>query len=269
MSHLLFPAWRRFALGLSLLCAVTGLAGCATTGSARDAATVPAEENPDPFEGFNRAMYTFNEKLDDWVMKPVAKGYRAVLPAPARTGVTNFFNNLKEPVVAVNNLLQGKVTDGVSDLLRFVYNSTFGLAGLFDVATEFGLPRHDEDFGQTLAKWGVGDGPYLVLPFFGPSNARDAPALVVDWYSHPATYIDDSATRWSLTALWAVDKRAQLLDASDILEKAAGEDRYVFLRELYRQRRRNQVYDGNPPAQKRDSLLFEDDDAPPAKPSPK
>ncbi len=220
----------------------------------------------DPLEGFNRAMYTFNDKLDKYVLKPVAKGYRVVAPAPVRKSVANFFSNLHDPVVMLNNLLQGKPEEAASDLSRFIFNSTIGIFGLFDVSSKFGLPKHNEDFGQTLAVWGVGDGPYLVLPFFGPSNMRDAPALAVDWEAYPLTHEKDSGTRDKLLLLEVIDKRSQLLDASDILEQAAGQDPYIFVREAYRQQRRNLIYDGNPPEQAPPPSLFEDDSPAPQAP---
>jgi phospholipid-binding lipoprotein MlaA len=221
-----------------------------------------AQSAGDPFEGFNRAMYTFNDKLDRYVLKPVAKGYRAVLPEVARKGVSNFFGNLHDPGIMVNNLLQGKFTQAASDLGRFLVNSTVGIVGLFDVATYAGLEKHDEDFGQTLAVWGVGEGAYLVLPVLGPSNLRDGFGLIPDWELYPPTYIKDDGTYYGLLAVELVNRRTQLLDASDILEQAAGQDPYVFVREAYRQRRHNLVYDGNPPTLPPDPSLFEDD--PPA-----
>ncbi|MEX2163547.1 MAG: VacJ family lipoprotein [Sulfuricaulis sp.] len=229
--------------------------------------TAEARNKPgDPLEGFNRAMYTFNDKMDRYILKPVAKGYRAVTPKPVRRGISNFFSNLREPIVMLNNLLQGKPADAVSDLSRFVFNSTFGIFGLFDVASKMDLPKHNEDFGQTLAVWGVSDGAYLVLPFFGPSNLRDGPALVVDWETYPPNHMEERSTRAKLLLVETVDKRAQLLDASDILDQAAGQDPYVFVRETFRQLRRNQVYDGNPPQAAPPAFLFEDDNPAPAAP---
>ncbi len=235
--------------------------------SPKPKATLEKESNPDPFEGFNRAMYTFNDKLDVYILKPVAKGYRAVTPIPVRKSISNFFSNLHDPMVMLNNLLQGKPGQAASDLSRFLTNSTVGIYGLFDVATKIGLQKHNEDFGQTLAVWGVGDGPYLVLPFFGPSNLRDGPALIVDWETYPPNYMQDSGTRDKLFVVEAVDKRAQLLDATDILEQAAGRDPYVFVREAYRQRRRSLIYDGNPPQEAPDPSLFEEDTPAPKTPS--
>ncbi len=224
-----------------------------------DAATNDRDNARDPLEGFNRAMYTFNDKFDRYLLKPVAKGYRAVMPKPVSKSIFNFFSNLHEPMVMLNNLLQGKPGQAASDLGRLLVNSTVGIVGLFDVATKVGLQKHNEDFGQTLAVWGVGDGPYLVLPFFGPSNMRDGPALVVDWETYPPNHMEEHSTRDKLYVVEVVDKRAQLLEASDILEQAAGQDPYVFVREASRQSRRNQIYDGNPPQAAPPPGLFEDD----------
>ncbi len=253
------------------------LAGCATTSDTSEApaeTTAPAasrlasgsEDNGDPLEGFNRAMYTFNDNLDVYVLKPVAKGYRAVLPSPVRTGVSNFFGNLHDPVIMLNNLLQGKVVDAISDFWRFVTNTVVGIYGLFDVASELGLEKHNEDFGQTLGKWGTGEGVYVVWPFFGPSTLRDTGGDIVDWQFYPPNRMEESSTRDKLYALEVVNRRAQLLDASDILEQAGGKDPYVFVREAFRQRRKNLIYDGNPPTEAPDAILFEDDK--PAVPKP-
>ena len=255
-----------------LACCAWLLAGCGTTGlgapDSEPAGGAPPravqDEGRDPLKGFNRAMYTFNEKLDKYVMKPLAKGYRAVVPTVARRGVANFFSNLSEPITIINDLLQGKLKRTFADLGRFVVNTTIGIFGIFDPATSIGLEKHDEDFGQTLAVWGVDEGPYLVLPFFGPSNLRDGVGLVADYEAYPPTHMEETSTRDKLILVEAVSTRDRLLDATDILEQAAGEDPYIFVREAYRQRRRNQVYDGNPPQEAPDSLLFEED--PPAKP---
>jgi phospholipid-binding lipoprotein MlaA len=230
--------------------------------AAPEAPAAAASDSNDPLEGFNRAMYSFNETVDDYLLKPVARGYRAVLPDPVRARVSSFFDNLLEPMNVINNLLQGKPVRAASDLGRFAVNTTLGLLGLFDVATPMGLERHEEDFGQTLAVWGVGEGPYLVLPFLGPSTVRDGLAKPVDWYSKPEAYYDNKGRRNSLLVLEVIDTRQRLLDATDILEQAAGQDPYVFVREGFRQRRRSLVYDGNPPAEKPPDLLFEDDPPP-------
>ncbi len=248
------------------------LGACGTTRSMLDAEGNPqtaggalgAEENGenDPFEGFNRAMFKFNQKVDKYALKPVAKGYRAVLPSPVRKGVSNFFSNLREPIVILNALLQGKFIQAVSDLSRFIWNTTAGLYGLIDVASHMGMEKHHEDFGQTLGKWGVGEGPYLVLPFLGPSNVRDSAGLVVDYETYPPTHMEEQSTRDKLLLTETVNKRSQLLEAGDILEQAAGQDPYIFVREAYRQRRRNLIYDGNPPAPEPPDFLFEDDAKP-------
>jgi phospholipid-binding lipoprotein MlaA len=240
------------------------LAGCATTRGANetDASFTEAEtRRNDPFEPFNRTMYSFNEKLDRYVLRPVASGYRTVVPAPARRGVTNFFSNLREPIVLVNNVLQGKFTHAASDLGRFLTNSTIGVFGLFDVATSFGLVRHNEDLGQTLGAWGAGEGPYLVLPFLGPSNIRDGIGLFGDLQLYPPYYLNNESTAWQLYGLEAVDTRARFLEAGDILEQAAGEDPYVFVREAYRQRRQGQIGDGSGSSEPAplDPSIFEDD----------
>jgi phospholipid-binding lipoprotein MlaA len=265
-----FPR-RRFFFLCSLL-GLLALGACGTTrgiaGPDAPAPAAPADDSArDPFEGFNRTMYTFNERLDRYILKPVARGYRRVAPAPVRRSVANFFGNLHDLPIMLNNLLQGKPKEAVSDFSRFFVNSTVGVLGLFDVATKWGLPKHDEDFGQTLAVWGVHSGPYLVLPFFGPSNLRDAPALIVDWETYPPNRVQGhSGTRDKLFVLETVDKRAQLLEAGDILDQAAGQDPYVFVREAYRQRRRYLIYDGNPPQAAPPPGLFEDDESAPKKP---
>ncbi len=207
----------------------------------------PEEEDHDPFQGFNRAMFTFNDKFDRYLARPVAEAYQDVTPRPIRTGISNFFSNLFQPTVIINDLLQGKVKRAGADSGRFLVNTTIGVLGLFDIATPMGLPKNSEDLGQTFGWWGIEPGPYLVLPFLGPRNTRDAFGMVGDWYTDPVTYVDSNTERWSTRGVGFVDTRAQLLGASQVLEQAAGEDAYIFVREAYRQRRRNQVYDGNPP----------------------
>lgn len=248
----------RAALALLALALITA---CATAPETHEAYGAPAY---DPFEPVNRAVYTFNDRFDRYLARPVARGYRAVVPRPVRTGVSNFFANLWEPAIMVNDLLQGKVGDAASDLGRFLANSTLGVFGLFDVATGMGLERHNEDLGQTFGVWGFGPGPYLVLPFFGASSVRDGVGLYGDLQMYPPTYLNDESTRWSVYVLDFVDTRARLLDAGDILEQAAGEDPYVFMREAYLQRRRGLVSDGGTeePAPL-DPSIFEDEEAPP------
>lgn len=251
---------------LLVLFALLSLAACATTRGPNADTAAPAneaDEARDPFEGFNRAMYTFNDKFDTYLLKPVAKGYRAVVPTPARQGVSNFFSNLREPMVMLNDALQGKFTYAASDLGRFLTNSTLGVLGLFDVASRLGLEKRNEDFGQTLAVWGVAEGPYLVLPFLGPSGVRDGVGWVGDYYAHPVTYMEESSTAGKVTAMGIVDTRTGYLEAGDILYEAAGDDPYIFVREAYRQRRRSLIHDGAAPTVI-DPSIFEED--PPAKP---
>jgi phospholipid-binding lipoprotein MlaA len=203
----------------------------------------------------NRATFEFNDGFDKVVGRPLAEGYRFVLPEPVRAGVRNVFANLRDPWIALNQLLQGKVEEALTDVWRFIANSTFGIGGIFDIATDMGMQKHAEDFGQTLAVWGVDFGPYVVLPILGPSSVRDGVALI------PAAYVylpyelprwlasdGDHWVRWSntLTAIDFVQTRANLLDTTNLLEQAAL-DRYAFLRDAYFQRRRNLIYDGNPP----------------------
>lgn len=215
--------------------------------SASGCATLDAPpEKKDPFESYNRAMFEFNDGFDRHILKPVAEGYDALMPAPINTSISNLFSHLDDVVVIINDILQLKFEQTLSDVGRFTFNSTFGLLGLFDVASHMDLPKHNEDFGQTLGRWGVGSGPYLVLPLLGPSTLRDGPALVADWQVDPISQVEGTPERWGVISLKAVDTRAGLLRASRILDTAAL-DRYVFLRDAYLQRRENQVYDGNPP----------------------
>ena len=226
---------RRF-LGLSLLAALVGLGGCATTGG------TPG----DPLEGYNRAMFGFNEGVDKAIIKPVPTGYKTVMPEFARTGVTNFFANLGDLWIGINNILQGKVGAGARDFGRFAMNTTVGILGLFDVASNAGLEKHNEDFGQTLGRWGVGSGVYVVLPILGPSSVRDGLSLLaVDWHGDPLWYVGNIPTRNELIGVRAVDNRANLLDLSRLAEEAAL-DHYAYVRDAFLQRRRSLIYDGDP-----------------------
>ena len=210
-----------------------------------------ADDPRDPIEGFNRAVFAFNEGLDTVLIRPVAKGYDTILPGPVRTGVSNFYNNIDDLFISVNSLLQGKPADAVGDAARFVFNSTFGIIGILDVASEMGIEKHNEDFGQTFGRWGAGTGPYLVLPIYGPRNVRDAAGLVLDVAVDPVGDVDHVPTRNSLTALRLVNDRANLLPADKIIEEAAL-DKYSFIRDAYLQRRRSLVYDGRPPREPED-----------------
>jgi len=213
------------------------LSGCASG---------PTAHPHDPMEPFNRGVYQFNDAVDRAVVKPVATAYRDVLPSPVRTGVRNFFANLQDAWSGVNNALQLKPQATVESFVRVGVNSVFGLFGLIDIATEMRIPRHTEDFGQTLGYWGVGAGPYVVLPVLGPSTLRDTAALPVDMQGDAVNHVSDVPARNSATALKLVDKREQLLDASKMLEQVAL-DPYTFTRDAFLQRRRNLVFDGNPP----------------------
>jgi len=217
-------------------------------------ASVPNPDPRDPFESFNRGVYAFNEGLDTVVLKPVATAYRNVTPPLVRSGVGNFFGNLEDAWSFVNSLLQGKLRPAVDNFFRFGVNSTFGILGLFDVASEMQIDRHSEDFGQTLGSWGFGAGPYLVLPVFGPSSLRDALELPVDWKGDLVGHVDDVATRNGLRVLNLIDTRASLLGVSSSLDEVTF-DKYSFMRDAFLQRRRNAVFDGDPP-----------EDVPPAQP---
>jgi len=223
-------------------------------------ATLEGPANPDdPFESFNRSMFAFNEGADKYVIKPVAKGYNFIMPDIASKGVSNFFSNVDDIVVFFNQLLQFKFAAAVATSARFVFNSTFGLLGLIDVATEMELYKHNEDFGQTLAVWGVPSGPYLVLPFLGPLNIRDTAGLAVDW-----TFFDPIFQRQTLRASLAtlaikyIDIRAGLLKASNVLDETIP-DKYSFVRDAVTLRREFLIYDGNPPEDFNEEELFDDE----------
>ena len=235
MSLIASPLSRLRAAVVCVAVSVFLLGGCASTGNPRD-----------PLEGLNRAVYTFNDGVDHLIVAPAAGIYRDLVPDFIRTGVSNFFANIADVLIALNSLLQGKLLNAVSDVGRVVVNTTAGLLGLFDVATELGLEKHNEDFGQTLGYWGIGSGPYLVLPFLGPSSLRDAVGLLGDWKTSPLTYVDPNRTRNQLYGAFFVSRRSELLEASKILETAAL-DPYEFVRDGYLQRRCNLVYDGSPP----------------------
>ncbi|GAB4036932.1 MAG: VacJ family lipoprotein [Rubrivivax sp.] len=211
-----------------------------------------AQTASDPLEGFNRGVQRFNDGLDEAVLKPVAEGYRQVVPSFVRTGVANFFGNLGDGWSAVNHLLQGKPGEALDMTLRVAVNTTFGLGGLLDVAGEAGIERRSEDFGQTLGVWGVPAGPYLVLPLLGPSSLRDATGRPLDMAATSVGLVTDrDGTRALGTALSIVDTRASLLGATRLLDDIAL-DRYTFLRDAYLARRKNQVWDGNPPEGRED-----------------
>ncbi|MEC5213801.1 phospholipid-binding lipoprotein MlaA [Polaromonas sp. CG_9.5] len=224
-SITLKPALGWAAAGLALAL----LQGCASGPTANPA---------DPLEPFNRSVFSFNEGLDRTVLKPVATAYQNVTPQPVRTGVTNFFENISDVWSFVNNVLQARPAQAADSLFRFTTNTLWGVGGIFDVATALKIPKHKEDFGQTLGTWGVGSGPYVVLPLFGPSSVRDTAGLVVDMNGNLVSRTDNIPARNSLMGLRLVDTRANLLGASNVLEQAAL-DKYTFTRDFYLQRRRS------------------------------
>jgi phospholipid-binding lipoprotein MlaA len=197
-------------------------------------------------------MFAFNEGIDV-VVKPVAEGYDTAVPGPIKTGIGNFFGNLADLWIATNNFLQGKVTEGASDVARVLVNSTAGIVGLIDVASYLGLEKHDEDFGQTLGKWGVAEGPYLFWPIIGPRNVRDTFGFAADTSANPVGHVPDVSARNTLVGVRVIDTRASLLPTDKVIEAAAF-DKYGYIRSAYFQMRRNAVHDGNPP------LEDEDDD---------
>ena len=223
--------WASVAVALALI------AGCASGPHANPA---------DPFEPFNRGVTRFNDTVDEAVLVPVATAYQRVLPSMVRTGVGNFFGNLGDVWSFVNSVAQLKLQNSAETFMRVNVNTFFGLGGLLDIATEAGIDRHEEDFGQTLGRWGVGAGPYVVLPVFGPSTLRDTAALPVDRAGSVLGNMNDVAWRNSLSVLEAVDTRARYLRAGRLLDDAAL-DKYTFTRDAFLQHRRNDVYDGNPP----------------------
>ena len=228
--------------------------GCATTTTADSTAG-----NEDNFESANRVFFDVNETLDKHLMKPVAEAYVELTPKPIRTGVTNFFDNLTYLNVIFNDLLQGKFTQAVNDSLRFIFNSTLGIGGIFDVASkDLNLPKNEEDFGQTLATWGVDEGSYLYIPFLGPNTVRDVTDKGPSTLLNPFFYVTSSVLL-PISALDAINKRANLLEASNIRDEAAI-DPYAFTKEAYLQQRDFLIFDGNPPVEGYDDIFSEADD---------
>ena len=225
----------RFTGFCALVAAASLLGGCATTGNPKD-----------PIEGFNRAVFALNDGADKAILKPVAKGYDAVVPVPAKTGVANFFGNIADVFIGVNDLLQGKVRDAAGDAGRVLVNSTIGILGIIDFASDFGLEKHEEDFGQTFGRWGAGPGAYVVVPFFGPRDVRDTAGLLLDSYTDPIGGMHNIAARNTLLATRVVSDRVALLPAEKVIEEAAL-DKYSYIRDAYLQRRRSLIYDGAPP----------------------
>lgn len=223
-------------------------------------ATIEGPANPDdPLESFNRSMFEFNEGFDKYAFKPVAEGYNFIMPDFASKGVSNFFSNVDDIVVFFNQLLQFKFHAAAATSARFVFNTVFGLLGVIDVASDMDLPKQNEDFGQTLAVWGVDSGPYMVLPFIGPITARDTAGLAVDW-----TYFDPIFKRQTLEqslatlAIKYIDIRAGLIKASNVLDETVP-DKYAFVRDAWLLRRQFLIYDGNPPEEMSEEELFNDE----------
>ena len=227
---------KMLAKSVAALAVVAALSGSAIAG-----------DNPnDPAEGFNRAMFAVNEGLDTVIAKPLATAYDTAAPLPVKAAFGNFFSNIADLMIGVNNLLQGKPGEAVSDWGRVLVNSTIGIGGAFDVASEMGMDKHYEDFGQTLAVWGVGEGAYLFWPVIGPRTARDTGGFIVDAYTDPLWQFEPVAVRNSLVGIRYIDQRAALLPTDKIIEEGAT-DKYAYIRDAYLQHRRNAVYDGNPP----------------------
>ena len=244
-----------YSAAVALACAV--LQGCASGPQANPA---------DPLEPLNRSVYNFNEGLDRAVLKPVATAYQSVTPSPVRTGVTNFFENLSDAWSFVNNVLQARPTEAADSLFRFTTNTFWGIGGIFDVASDLKIPKHKEDFGQTLGTWGLSSGPYLVLPLFGPSSVRDSAGLLVDRQGSLLSQTNDIGVRNSLTGLNLVDTRANFLEAGNLLDQAAL-DKYAFIRDAYLQRRKNQVGGGEGDASSERSVPEERFDLPESAPA--
>ncbi|MDR7269008.1 phospholipid-binding lipoprotein MlaA [Pelomonas saccharophila] len=228
---------------LVVLALALGLAGCQTVkgvGSrierAVDKVMGSKGQRLDPWESWNRKVFAFNEKLDETVLKPVATAYTEIVPSPIRTGIDNFFGNIGDAWSAVNLFLQGRFKAGVEQGMRFAVNSTLGLAGVLDIATEAGLEKNSQDFGKTLGKWGMGTGAYIVWPLFGPSSVRDSLALPVDWQASPGVIFDDGRKKVAITALSLINTRSNFLRAGEMLDGIAL-DKYTFYRDAYLQRR--------------------------------
>ena len=237
--------WRALARNAALAAALALSAGCATTNGGNG-------EVSDPLENINRAVFSFNDAFDAAIFKPVATAYVEVLPDPVRDWVRNFFANIDDLIVGLNNLLQGKPLDAFTDWTRFAFNTTFGLFGINDMASAMGLEKHDEDFGQTFGRWGMDYGAYIVWPFFGASTIRDSLGGLIYYAVDPVWQFEPTRDRNALFLTRAVSKRADLLVASTILEEAAL-DKYIFNRDAYLARRRDLIYDGQPPREQREA----------------
>ena len=244
------PALLRLTSISAALLATSLLGACAHT---------PADDPADPLESVNRKMFAFNRTADRYVLRPVARSYVKVVPDVARKGVGNFFSNLLYPTTIVNDLLQVKFVQFFADIGRLLLNSSVGLGGLIDVATDAGLPRHEEDFGQTLGYWGLGPGWYLMIPLLGPSDNRDLIGRGADVFTSPLHYVDNNYVSYGLLGVNLIDTRAGLLSADKFIDEQF--DPYIAIRTAYLMRRQSLVYDGNPPAESYD---LGDDAAAPA-----
>jgi phospholipid-binding lipoprotein MlaA len=238
--------WQRAGHALAALCLLAAMAGCATVDGGAPGNRQSAGQKLDPWENWNRKVFSFNESLDEHVLKPVATAYQKVVPSFVRTGVHNFFSNAEDAWSAVNNLLQGKGQAAFEMMVRFNTNTVFGLGGILDIASEAGIERQPEDFGQTLGRWGLPAGAYIVWPVLGPSSVRDSAALPLDRLASPAVVFSSYADEAVILSLQLIDTRANLLGATKVIDDIAL-DKYTFVRDAYLARRRSLVYDGNPP----------------------
>ena len=246
-----FPDLRGFftrALLALMVGTLLTLGGCATTQTLMKDARGGPGARLDPWENWNRKVFAFNEGLDQKILKPVATGYAKVVPQFVRQGVDNFFSNAADAWSAVNNVLQGKAEPAFTDVVRFTTNTVFGFFGILDIASEFGLEHHYEDFGQTLGRWGFGAGAYIVWPLIGPSTVRETIALPLDRSASPALYLSDGRYQFGVVGLQIINTRAKLLGASQVIDDIAL-DKYTFVRDAYLQRRRSLVFDGDAPSQ--------------------
>ena len=234
----------RSILGV-LLAALLLFGGCATVAPKDDDEPLPGQV-ADPWEPFNRSIFAFNQELDAGLIYPLTSAYVGLVPSLVRQGVTNFFNNAEDLWSAVNNLLQGKIEQSIAMSFRFAWNTVFGWAGVLDLATELGIERTPEDFGQTLAVWGMPPGNFLMLPFFGPSTVRDALGLPLESAASPAYALNQGSVRPVTTVVQILDTRSQLLGASQLLDTIAL-DKYSFVRDAFLERRLRLIFDGNPP----------------------
>lgn len=262
MSRVTLPVWIRRAAAAGMLGCTLFTVGCATTPAGID--------NSDPWEPFNRKVYAFNDAIDKHVLTPVANAYMEVTPRPVQASVSKFYNNLTYPNVFINDFLQGKVGLGISDTCRFVVNSTIGILGLFDPAKHLGLPAHFEDTGQSLAVWGVHQGPYVVVPFIGPDTVRNTPNLITSTVTNALFYVTNFYITIPLSVLGVIDTRVQAASSVNVVNQAAL-DPYIFVREGYLQHREFLIFDGHPPQhfyEDMDNGDADDSDAPPPKRDP-